>query len=60
MPPGVVLVKVGSTSVSVARDMSAASPGPEPSTRNVCSRWRSPPTRTHTPTTPLQMIITAA
>ena len=39
---------------------SAASDGPAPSIRNACSRWRSAPSSTQAPTTPLTMIMTAA
>ena len=60
VPAGVVVVNTGRTSVSVAITISAASPAPAPSTRKVCSRCARPPSRTHRPTTPLQMIITAA
>ena len=48
------------TSVSADITINAASPAPAPSTRKDCSRWTRPPTRIPRPTTPLQMIITAA
>ena len=37
VPPGVVVVKAGSTRVSADMTISAARPAPDPSTRNVCS-----------------------
>ena len=60
VPPEVVVVNVGSASVSIDIAMSAAMPAPDPSTRKVCSRCLSPPTTRHIPTTPLQMIMVAA
>ena len=60
VPPGVEVVKTGKTSVSVDITISAASPARAPSTRKVCSRCAIPPSSTQIPTTPVQMIITAA
>jgi len=58
--PGVDVVKVGSTSVSVTSAASVASAGLVPSIRNAITWCRNPPTSKHNPTTPVQTIITAA
>ena len=50
----------GRTSVSVVRVASTASGGMVPSGRNDSSRWRKLPVTRLSPTTPVQMIITAA
>ncbi len=60
MPPGELVVNDGSTSDSVASATSTARLDDALSMRYVCSWWRRPPTSRHKPTTPLQMIITAA
>ena len=59
MAPGELVVSEGITSTSTDSAASAASPEFVPSIRKLCSLWRSPPSWIHTPTTPLQMIITA-
>jgi hypothetical protein len=58
--PGELVVNAGSTSDSVASAISTARLELAPSRRKDCSWWRRPPVSRHTPTTPLQMIITAA
>lgn len=60
MGPALLVVKVGSTRVRVASATSTASVGLVPSTRKASTRWRRPPTPTHSPTTPLQTIMIAA
>jgi outer membrane scaffolding protein for murein synthesis (MipA/OmpV family) len=50
----------GQTGEIGANTINAARPAPAPSTRKVCSRWARPPSKRHRPTTPVQMIITAA
>src|SRR5215813_7288079 len=58
--PGVEVVNAGSTRVSVVSVARTASAGVVPSTRNASTWCRKLPASKHTPTTPLQMIITVA
>ena len=58
--PGLLVVKVGTTSVSVASVDTVASAVALPSALKFASRVRSAPTSSEMPTTPLQVIITAA
>ena len=58
--PGRLVVKVGSTSVSVASVATVASALAVPSALNSACRVRSVPTSSDSPTMPLQVIITAA
>ena len=54
------MVKVGSTRVSVASVTTVASAVAVPSALKLATRVRSAPISRHTPTIPLQVIITAA
>src|SRR6188508_2859372 len=58
--PGDEVVNVGSTRLSVTKVVSTASAPPDPSTLNSRTRWRSGPSTSAIPTTPLQVIIIAA
>src|SRR5437773_12288550 len=58
--PAVEVVSVGNTSVSVVRVARTDSAGVVPSTRKASTWCRKLPTNRHSPTTPLQIIITVA
>ena len=58
--PGVVVVKFGSTRLSVARVATVASPAPLPSALKTARCRRMAPSSKQMPTIPLQVIMTAA
>src|SRR6185437_10183153 len=58
--PGAVVAKLGKISVRVVSAASTAKAALAPWTWNPCSWWRAPPHSKHSPTIPLQTIITAA
>lgn len=58
--PGRPVVKVGSTSVMVARVHTVASAPPEPSALKTATRLRRAATSRESPTMPLHVIMTAA
>ena len=58
--PGVVVVKLGSTSVVIARVITVARAAPVPSALKCVVPYLTAPTSRLSPTMPLQVIITAA
>src|SRR3954447_5443931 len=58
--PGLLVVKVGRTRVSVASVATVASAVAVPSALNVATRWRSVTVSSEIPTIPLAVMITAA
>src|SRR5580765_7204087 len=58
--PMALVVNVGTTIVITASVVTVASAAPVPSALNEISRYRTAPTKSDSPTMPLQVIITAA